>query len=82
MERCPSCDSSRIYPSRLRSIGERLRHLFTGMQPYRCHQCEWRQWARVTLRPSGRGQIAPDDLRSNGPRATVKAADLDQLDPS
>lgn len=81
MERCPACGSSRIYPSRLRSAGERLRHLLTGKQPYRCHQCEWRRWAPVALRPRGRSETFPDELRANGPRPTVKVAELDQLDP-
>jgi hypothetical protein len=62
-------------------MGERLRHLLTRKQPYRCHQCEWRRWAPVTLRPRGRGETLPDELRANGPRAAVKVAELDQLDP-
>ncbi|MBI2223223.1 MAG: hypothetical protein HYU53_18695 [Acidobacteria bacterium] len=81
MERCPACGSSRVYPSRRRSAGERLRHLLTGKQPYRCHQCEWRGWAAVTLRPRDRDETLPDELRTSGPHATVKPAELDQLDP-
>lgn len=81
MERCPACGSSRIYPSRLRSAGERLRHLLTGMQPYRCHQCDWRRWARVTLRSRSQTETLPDEMRTPGAHGAVKIAELDRLDP-
>jgi hypothetical protein len=82
MERCPACGSSRIYPSRLRSVFERLRHLVTGMQPYRCHQCEWRRWSRDAGPSHASRQTVPDELRTVGEHhPAVRAADLDQLDP-
>jgi hypothetical protein len=83
MERCPACGSSRIYPSRLRSPVERIRHLLTGMQPYRCHQCDWRRWFRAEVRPrTSHGETFPDELRAPGrPHPAVRAPDLDQLDP-
>jgi hypothetical protein len=81
MERCPACGSSRIYPSRLRSVAERLRHLVTGLQPYRCHQCDWRRWARVTLRARAQPRTSPDHLRAAGSPRAVRVTDLDQLDP-
>lgn len=81
MERCPACGSSRIYPSRLRSAGERLRHLITGMRPYRCHHCDWRRWRRVSLRSRHQTQTMPDELRAAGPHGTVQPSELDRLDP-
>ena len=81
MERCPACGSSRIYPSRLRSARERLRHFLTGMQPYRCHQCDWRRWSRVSLRSRPKGQTVPDELRTSAPHGSVNASELDRLDP-
>jgi hypothetical protein len=85
MDRCPACGSSRIYPSRLRNLRERFRHLVTGQQPYRCHQCNWRRWSQATFRTSNRGQTAPDELRVAAPDASAPAAvdraELDRLDP-
>jgi hypothetical protein len=81
MERCPACGSSRIYPSRLRSIGERLRHRFTGRQPFRCHQCDQRPWARATTGVTQQAKTLPDELRGVGHSGTIRVADLDQLDP-
>ena len=82
MDRCPACGSSRIYPSRLRSTSERLRRLFTGMQPYRCHQCDVRRWGRVAVRiPDRGGETSPDELRVRTPQTSLAPADLDRLDP-
>lgn len=82
MDRCPSCGSSRVFPSRLRSTGERVRRLFTGMQPYRCHQCDWRRWRRVAVHlPPTSGETTPNELRVRTPQASLAPTDLDRLDP-
>jgi hypothetical protein len=82
MDRCPACGSSRIYPSRLRNLRERLRHIVTGWQPYRCHQCDWRRWSRVTYRLPSKAQTPADELRvAAAPHGSVKRAELDRLDP-
>lgn len=81
MERCPACGSSRIYPSRLRSVRERLRHLLTGLQPFRCHQCDRREWTRASVGASPQAKTLPDELRGVAHSGTIRVADLDQLDP-
>ena len=59
---CPSCDSERVYPSRLRNTVERLRHRLTDRQPYRCHDCVWRRWQQMAfIAPNP--DVSPDDLR-------------------
>lgn len=80
MDRCPACGSFRIYPSRLRNFGERLRHLVTGRQPYRCHQCDWRRWSRVTFLTQSSAPTSPDELRLPGSHGPVARPDLDRLD--
>src|SRR4029079_945105 len=47
--KCPACDSTRVFPSRLRNVIERLRQSLTNNQPYRCHECGWRQWSDVLV---------------------------------
>ncbi len=55
--------------------------MLTGMQPYRCHQCDWRRWSRVTLRSRSKDETLPDELRIPGSDGAVKVAELDRLDP-
>lgn len=63
-------------------MGERLRRLVTGMQPYRCHQCDWREWARVSVRiPHRGGETSPDELRVRASHNALAPSDLDRLDP-
>ncbi len=77
--KCPACKSARVYPSRLRSVLERLRQGLTDKQPYRCHQCGWRKWGAVHLGPDG-PDVHPDDLRTGRTPQPLSTADLDQLD--
>jgi hypothetical protein len=78
---CPSCSSTRVYPSRVRNILETLRHRLTGKQPYRCHDCNWRGWRDVEVLLPG-ADIQPDDLRTGRSAPPVSTADLDPLDPT
>jgi len=83
---CASCGSTRVYPSRLRNVFERVREAMTGRQPHRCHQCGWRKWARPEFLKAeflkGNGsETRPDDLRTGHDTAPVKPNDLDELDP-
>jgi hypothetical protein len=78
---CPSCGSTRVYPSRLRNVIERVRRGFTGKQPYRCHACGWRRWREVLVHghhPDAR----PEDLRTGRTSSPLRPADLDELDPT
>ena len=77
---CPSCGSTRVYPSRLRNLLERIRQEMTGKQPYRCHNCEWRGWCTVPAHAEG-PNAQPEDLRTGRSAAPVSQKDLDQLDP-
>lgn len=76
---CPSCQSTRVFPSRLRSGFERLRQLMTEKQPYRCHECGWRKWQDVRVHPDS-PDVVPDDLRTGRPLEPVSAHEFDQLD--
>lgn len=79
--KCPRCASARVYPSRLRSTLERLRQKLTDRQPYRCHECNWRNWREVeflTRNPD----VSPEDLRTGRGQAPVSSNDVDQLDPA
>jgi hypothetical protein len=78
---CPSCDSSRLHPSRLRGLLETLRYRLSDLQPYRCHGCNWRGWRAIELPPS-QPDTHPDDLRGGRPGTPVPAGDLDPLDPN
>jgi hypothetical protein len=78
--KCGKCGSSRIYPSRLRNIIERARQAVTGLQPYRCHNCDWRVWGEVQVHSSPTGETRPDDLRTGRDSAPVKPGELDELD--
>ena len=78
--KCPTCGSGRIYPSRLRSILERVRRAFTEKEPYRCHACGLRRWYPIDV-PITRGPDArPEHLRTGTASPPVTADDLDQLD--
>jgi len=77
--KCPSCGSSRVFPSRLRHGIERLRQMMTEKQPHRCHQCSWRKWREVRVHPDG-PDVHPEDLRTGRVPQPVSPNDLDQLD--
>jgi hypothetical protein len=79
--RCPACDSTRVFPSRLRSVFERARQLMTDKQPYRCHQCGWRKWREVYIHPDG-PDVHPEDLRTGRPARPVLPSDLDSIEPT
>jgi hypothetical protein len=77
--KCPACDSTRVFPSRLRNVIERLRQTITNTQPYRCHDCGWRKWRDILLHPEN-PDIHPEDLRTGRSPRPVSVADFDQLD--
>lgn len=79
MNRCPSCTSARIYPSRLRSQFERLRRALTDRQPYRCHACGSRAWSVIDV-PNDQTDASPDDLRTGVSAKPITTSDLDLLD--
>ena len=79
--KCPSCGSARVFPSRLRNSLERLRHMITDKQPYRCHQCGWRRWNEVRVHPDS-PDVHPEDLRTGRMPKPVSVNELDQLDSS
>jgi hypothetical protein len=80
MDKCPACGSTKVYPSRHRSSRERLHQLFTTKRLYRCHACNWRQWASIEIHVPG--QPEPDALvtghRPGGGPMTPE--ELDRLD--
>jgi hypothetical protein len=78
--KCPACGSPRVYPSRLRSAVERLRHAVTGLHPHRCHACGDRRWRELIVQLDGPA-AQPDDLRSGLSAAPVTETELDRLDP-
>ena len=77
--KCPACGSSRVFPSRLRNILERVREMLTDKQPYRCHQCGWRRWREVKVLPDG-PDVHPEDLRTSHVSEPMSSTELDQLD--
>ncbi len=80
MDKCPACGSTKIYPSRHRNARERLRQLFTEKRPYRCHACNWRQWASIEIRMLGQPDLA---LPVAGPHLgdrPMTPEELDRLD--
>jgi hypothetical protein len=79
--KCGACDSTRVYPSRLRNAYERIRVALTGRQPHRCHECGWRKWREVAILESDGAPTRPDDLRTGHDAAPVKPTELDELDP-
>ncbi|MGB2718110.1 MAG: hypothetical protein WBC51_28240 [Vicinamibacterales bacterium] len=77
--KCPSCGSARVYPSRLRNVVERLRQNLTDKQPFRCHECGWRQWRELVVHEAAT-PVEPDDLRTGRAGAPLSSKDLEQLD--
>ena len=80
VQKCPSCGSSRVYPSRARSIVERLRRIFSEKQPYRCHACNHRIWHEISLPMTEGPDAGPEDLRTGLSSKPITAAELDSLD--
>ena len=79
--KCPACDSTRVFPSRLRNSLERVRQMITDRQPYRCHECGWRKWLEVQIHPDS-PDVRPEDLRTGRVSQPVLPSDLDSIDPS
>jgi len=79
--KCPRCASVRVYPSRLRNSFERLRQKLTDRQPYRCHECSWRNWREVEFLTAN-PDVKPDDLRSGQQSGPLSQNEVDQLDPA
>lgn len=77
--KCPTCGSTRVFPSRLRNGIERLRQALTDKQPQRCHQCGWRKWQDVLMHPDN-PDVNPEDLRTGRTPAPVSPKDFDELD--
>lgn len=77
---CPSCGSPRVYPSRLRTLFEKVRQELTEKQPHRCHKCGWRRWRELQIHAEN-PDAHPEDLRTGRGPEPVSATDLDQLDP-
>ena len=77
--KCPACGSTRVFPSRLRNVIERLRQALTDKQPHRCHQCGWRKWQDVLIHPDN-PDVNPEDLRTGRAPAPVSPKDFDELD--
>lgn len=79
--KCPACDSTRVFPSRLRNSLERVRQMMTDKQPYRCHDCGWRKWREVLIHPDS-PDVHPEDLRTGRVPQPVLPSDFDSIDPS
>jgi hypothetical protein len=82
MRKCPACGSSRIYPSRIRSLGERIRCAFSEKQPYRCHACNHRGWYLIYLPLSDGPDAESEDLRTGLSARPITADEIDRLDRS
>jgi hypothetical protein len=80
VQKCPSCGSSRVYPSRTRTLIERLRRVFSEKQPYRCHACNHRSWELISLPMTEGPDAEPEDLRTGLSSRPITVADLDRLD--
>lgn len=80
MRKCPACGSSRIYPSRLRSVAERIRRALSEKQPYRCHACNHRGWYQIYLPLTEGPDAAPEDLRTGLYSRPITPDDIDDLD--
>ena len=80
MRKCPACGSSRIYPSRLKSVVERIRRALSENQPYRCHACNHRGWYQIYLPLTEGPHAAPEDLRTGLSSKPITPDDLDDLD--
>ena len=57
-----------------------MRRRLTEQQPYRCHQCGWREWRPLMLPPAN-PDVQPEDLRTGRQPKPVTGSDLDPLDP-
>jgi transposase-like protein len=79
LTKCPACGSTRVFPSRVRNVLERIRQLLTEKQPFRCHQCSWRNWQVLRVHPVS-PDVHPEDLRTGRVSEPVSPTDLDQLD--
>jgi hypothetical protein len=79
--KCPACGSTRVFPSRLRNILERLRQMLTEKQPYRCHQCDRRKWHEAWVHNDS-PDVHPEDLRTGRVSEPVSPKDIDLLDPA
>lgn len=80
MRKCPACGSSRIYPSRIRAVTERIRRALSEKQPYRCHACNHREWYQIYLPLTEGPDAAPEDLRTGLSSRPITPDDLDNLD--
>lgn len=80
MDKCPACGSTRVYPSRHRSAGERLHQLFTEKRPYRCHECGWREWATIEINIPTAPDVEPASLGRPHADRPVAPDELDRLD--
>jgi hypothetical protein len=80
MRTCPLCGSARIYPSRLRSLAERARRVFSEKQPYRCHACNHRGWYLVYVPLTEGPDASPDDLRTGLSSKPITSEELEGLD--
>jgi hypothetical protein len=70
-----------VFPSRLRGTLERVRSRITDKQPYRCHQCGWRQWLIIEI-VTPHADVTPDDLRTGRRAQSIPATEFDPLDPT
>jgi hypothetical protein len=53
----------------------------TDRQPYRCHECNWRNWRNVEFL-STNPDVKPEDLRRGRQTEPLSTSDVDQLDPA
>ena len=80
MRKCPASGSTRIYPSRLRSVAERIRRALSEKQPYRCHACNHRGWYQIYVPLTEGPDAAPEDLRTGLSTRPITPDDIDNLD--
>lgn len=80
MDKCPACGSTKVYPSRHRSSRERLRQLFTEKRPYRCHACNWRQWALIEVHIPDQPDADPQTAGRHRGDRPMTHEELDRLD--
>lgn len=80
MDKCPACGSTRVYPSRHRSTGERLHQIFTEKRPYRCHECGWRAWASIEVHIPPQPDIDPQSLGRPHAERPLASEEMDSLD--
>ena len=81
---CPACESTRVYPSRVRNPIEKVRQLLTRKRPFRCHECQWRGWALEAWNPvqSKKNNLEwPPDARGDNPLTPDEFDTLDAHRP-